>query len=372
MEYKKLIDTYPNSQRINEIVEREYSIGEYYLNREHKKWLGISFYDFVEHPSIEIFQTIVNKVPYSEYAPRAQYKSGIILMQLGRYDEARDSFQKTIDNYSDSEWATPAKYQLAIATSKAFPGVDYDSSYLKEATERLDEFIKEHPDAQISSTAQDQLKELRNREAKKAFDTALFYENQDQYKSAVIYLDKVVSIYPDSDYYDMSLEKNQELNELINKNITKKDLAIKGKREEIESRQIDKSRAKENKKREKQEIRDNKINQKQERIATKKEANLQKRQAKLDEKQALRAQKKAVKEEKINSKQGRIQAKKEAKEQRRQERLEDKQALKDETIRRKEELRKSRRSLFSRVFLFWKKDSIQKQKNVEVGEENNE
>jgi len=379
LEYKKLIDTYPNSQRINEVVEREYSIGEYYLNREHKKWLGISFYDFVEHPSIEIFQTIVNKVPYSEYAPRAQYKTGIILMQLGRYDEARDAFQKTIDNYSDSEWATPAKYQLAIATSKAFPGADYDSSYLKEATERLDEFIKEHPDAQISSTAQDQLKELRNREAKKAFDTALFYENQDQYRSAVIYLNKVVSVYPDSDYYDSALEKTQELGELIDKNITRKELEKKEKREEIESKRVDKLRAKENKKREKQEIHDNKINQKQERIQTKKDAKLNKHQAKLDKKQVLRDQKKVAKQAKITVKQERVQAKKDAKLNKRQVKRElkagakaRKQALRQEKISRKEELRKGKKSLFSKVLLFWKKDSIQKQENIEGGEESDE
>jgi len=135
--YQKVIDSYPNSQRINEVVEREYNIGEYFLNREDKKVLGISKYDFVDHPAIEIFKRIVDKVPYSEYAARAQYKMGMVLMELARYDEARDAFQKVIDDYSDSEWAEPAKYQLALATAKAFPGADYDSTYLKEATDRL-------------------------------------------------------------------------------------------------------------------------------------------------------------------------------------------------------------------------------------------
>ncbi len=99
-EYQKLIDSYPNSQRINEAVEREYNIGEFFLNREQKQLLGMSWYDFVEHPAVEIFNTIVTKVPYSEYAPRAQYKLGMMFAQLGRYDEARDAFQKVIDNYS--------------------------------------------------------------------------------------------------------------------------------------------------------------------------------------------------------------------------------------------------------------------------------
>jgi len=85
LEYHKVVDSYPNSQRISEIIEKEYNIGEYFLNREHKQWLGLSLYDFVEHPSIEIFRKIVDKAPYSEYAPRAQYKLGILFMHLARY-----------------------------------------------------------------------------------------------------------------------------------------------------------------------------------------------------------------------------------------------------------------------------------------------
>ena len=99
-------------------------------------------------------------------------------MELGRFDEARDAFQKTIDTYSDSEWAAPAKYQLALATAKAFPGAEYDSTYLEEAANQLDEFIENHPEADISSQAQTQLTTLRNNEAKKIFEIAEFYEKQ--------------------------------------------------------------------------------------------------------------------------------------------------------------------------------------------------
>lgn len=198
--YEKVVSSYPNSQRINEVVEREYNIGEYFLNREPKKWLGVSVYDFVDHPSIEIFKKIVDDVPYSPYAARAQYKMGILLLKLGRYDEARDAFQKVGDNYPDSEWASPAKYQLAIATSKASGGADYDSTAVNEAARKLEEFVKNHPDAEISPQATAQLKELRNREAKKNFDIAKFYEIQKQYKAAKTYYDIVIDRYPDSNY----------------------------------------------------------------------------------------------------------------------------------------------------------------------------
>lgn len=313
LEYQKLIDSYPNSQRISEVIEREYNIGEFYLNREYKKWLGLSLYDFAEHPSIEIFRRIVDKAPYSEYAPRAQYKLGIILIQLGRYEEARDAFQKVIDNYSDSEWVAPAKYQLAIATSKAFPGADYDSSYLAEATKRLDEFIKDHPQAQISSTAEKQLRELKNREAKKNFDIAEFYERQDKYKSALMYYTKVVNNYPESDYYDISSERIRELNELIKGNITRSDLEKRKKRETVEDKKTEKIRFKEEKIREKQALRQERLQKKQE---------LQRRKAK--KKKELIRRKQELREQRILKKQKRRKEAEVFKEQKRQENLEKK------------------------------------------------
>jgi outer membrane assembly lipoprotein YfiO len=243
--YQKVIDSYPNSQRINEVVEREYNIGEYFLNREHKKVLGVSVYDFVDHPAIEIFKRIVDKVPYSQYAPRAQYKMGMVLMELGRYDEARDAFQKLIDNYGDSEWASPAKYQLALATASAFPGAEYDSTYLQEATERLDEFIEDHPEAKISSQAKEQLNTLRNSEAKKNFDIGQFYEKQNKYRSALIYYKKVVDNFPDSDHYAIALERIEDLEELAEEGITKKELIQREKKAAAQVKKEEKIKRKE-------------------------------------------------------------------------------------------------------------------------------
>ncbi|MFH1504687.1 MAG: tetratricopeptide repeat protein [Candidatus Omnitrophota bacterium] len=328
LEYQKVVDSYPNSQRINEIIEREYNIGEYFLNREYKNWMGMSLYDFVDHPSIEIFRRIVQKAPYSEYAPRAQYKLGMILMQLGRYGESRDAFQKIIDNYSDSEWAAPAKYQLATATAKAFPGSDYDSTYLEEASERLDEFIKEHPEAQISAQAQDQLRQLRDREAKKLFDTALFYENQDCYPSAKLYYIKVIDNYSDSNYYQASLEKIDELDELIRGNITKKELREAEKQGADTVKRNQKLRLKkatilthkelrEKKIKDKKELREKKMKRKLELKEERVKLKEIKKNQKLKRKKAQKAKKLSARIEKIKKKEEAKQRKIEERENRR-------------------------------------------------------
>ncbi len=210
--YKRIIQSYPNSKRINEAIERKYNIGEYFLKREPRKILGMSVYDFVEHPSVRIFKSIVELTPYSDYASRAQYKLGVIFLELGRFDQARSAFQKVLDDYSESRWAPPAKYQLALATAKAFPGVDYDSTYLESASQRLDQFIEDHPEAEISEQARQHLSGLRNKEAKKVFETAEFYRRHRRPQSAKVYLEKIISDFPDTDYYQKAKESIDKLN----------------------------------------------------------------------------------------------------------------------------------------------------------------
>lgn len=211
--YQKVIDSYPNSKRTQEIIEREYNIGEYFLNREPKKWLGISLYDLVEHPSIEIFTKIVESAPYSPYASRAQYKLGILLAKLGRYEEAKKEFEKLLDNYPDSEWAEAAKFQLAMVSAKVSYGAEYDGTYRKEAMRGLKEFLEKHPQAKLSQEAERQLKILKEEEAKKNFDIARFYEKQKKIKSAVLYYRIVVENFSDTTYAEKAKEALERLKE---------------------------------------------------------------------------------------------------------------------------------------------------------------
>ena len=213
LEYQKVINTYPNSQRIQEIAERMYHLGEYFFEREPSKWFGFSMYDFVEHPSIEIFKQIIEDAPYSDFAPAAKYKLGIIYTKLERYTEAKDTFQELLDNYPESEWAEAAKYQLALTSAQASSGVEYDAASRKEALEQFEDFLKTHPDTQLAQGAQGQFNELRNDEAKKHFSTAQFYEKQRKIQSAVIYYEVVVNKFSDTEYAELARRRLERLKE---------------------------------------------------------------------------------------------------------------------------------------------------------------
>jgi outer membrane assembly lipoprotein YfiO len=203
--YQKVIDVYPFSERIQEIIQREYKIAEAFMSGKKRKALGIVLP--VDNPAIEIFAKIVENSTYGPLAPAAQYKLGLVLKGLMRYYEAEEAFNKVITNYPKSEWVTPAKFQLAACRAAASKGTEYDQGAAEEAKEKFEEFLEQHPDAVLSRDAQTNIAQLREKEAQSSFDIGRFYEKQNLNDAAKIYYNEIVVNYPDSTWAARALER---------------------------------------------------------------------------------------------------------------------------------------------------------------------
>lgn len=211
LEYQKVISRYPNSMRIQEAIKRSYDIGERFLTWEPKRFLGVPITALEDHPSIEIFKKVVEVGPYSEYAPKALYKMGVLLLEKKRFEEAKDTFKKLIDEYPQDQLFLGAKYKLALAISKTSLRLDYDQSATKEARQKMEDFIKQHSSSDKVNEAAKQLSSLQAKEAEKNFNTACFYEKQDKTQSALIYYRLVISQYPNSPVASAAEEKIKSL-----------------------------------------------------------------------------------------------------------------------------------------------------------------
>lgn len=208
--YQMVIDKYPFSERIQEIVEREYRIADDFMTGKAKrKALGVTLP--VDNPAVEIYAKIVENSTYGPFAPKAQYKLGLVLKSLLRYYEAEEAFNKVISNYPNSEWVDPAKYQIASCRAAISRGPEYDQGAAQEAKQKFEEFVKEHPDATLSLDAEKNINELREKEAHSSYNIALFYEKQKQIESAKIYYQDTIDSYPDSEWAKKSEEKLKAL-----------------------------------------------------------------------------------------------------------------------------------------------------------------
>lgn len=205
--YQKVIDKYPFSERIQEIIEREYKIAEEFMAGEKRKSMGMALP--VENPAIEIFTKIIENSTYGPKAGAAQYKLGLVLKGLSRYYEAEEAFNKVISNYPNSEWVEPAKFQLASCRQAVSRGPDYDRGAASEAKKKFEEFVREHPDVSLSKKAEEHIRDLAEKEAQAQFNTGRFYEKQKAYTAAKIYYDEIINRYPDSLWAARALERLQ-------------------------------------------------------------------------------------------------------------------------------------------------------------------
>jgi len=205
--YQKIIDKYPFSERIPQIIEHEYKIAEIFMAGEKRKTIGLNLP--IENPAIEIFTKVIENSTYGPLASAAQYKLGLVLKGLGRYYEAEDAFNKVITNYPDSEWTEAAKFQIASCRAAVSKGPSYDQGATKEAKEKFEAFVKEHPDANLSGDAQNNIERLNEQEAEGSYKIGRFYEKQKAYEAARIYYNEVINNYSNSAWAAKALERLQ-------------------------------------------------------------------------------------------------------------------------------------------------------------------
>lgn len=203
--YQKVIDTYPFSERIGEIIEREYKIAEEFISGVKRKAIGITLP--VENPAIEILAKVVENSTYGPLASKAQYKLGLLLKGLLRYYDAEEAFNKVITNYPDSEWADAAKFQIAACRSAVSRGAPYDQGAAQDAKTRFEAFVKEHPEAILSEEARKNIDQLKDKEAESNFSIGRFYEKQKDFESAKVYYSEVINNQPDSPWAIKAFER---------------------------------------------------------------------------------------------------------------------------------------------------------------------
>lgn len=195
--YQKTIDSYPFTEKIDEIVEQEYKIGNLFLTGQKAKILGVAILPALDK-AIEIFKKVTENAPYSKHAPMAQFKIGQAYKKAGSFDEAIVEFRVLVDTYPESELVDDAKYEIAYCTYKASLKPHYDQTPTDAAIKQFEEFAEQEADETLTVEAEEALRDLKEKKAESLYEVAAFYEKRKQYQSALIYYNEVLETYPDT------------------------------------------------------------------------------------------------------------------------------------------------------------------------------
>ena len=210
-EYQVVIDKYPFSELAVDIVQKQYDIGVQLLENANNRGKFIDALSGADYNVIDVFKTVIKNAPYGDLAAPSQYKIGLYLQEKQVYQEARDEFEKVVNDYPDSEWSKAAKYQIAHVDAKRSTDAQYDQKITQAAVDEFDDFVEMYPDAELSEQAKEQIYHLREKEAENSFVVAQFYEKQKNYKAAKIYYQVVVDDFESSSWASESLKKIREM-----------------------------------------------------------------------------------------------------------------------------------------------------------------
>ena len=206
--YQLVIDKYPFTERVDEVVEREYRIANLFYTGQKAKMLGMAILP-AKPKAIEIFSKVVENAPYGKYADVAQYKLGQCYMDMHDYINAALAFKEIIENYPKSPLIDDAKYQIAICAASSTTGPEYNEEDTDKAIKEFKDFVNRYPDSNMEKEARNFIERLENQKAQNIFNVARFYEKQGNFDSAIIYYEEILDKYPESNLAPEALERLQ-------------------------------------------------------------------------------------------------------------------------------------------------------------------
>jgi len=213
-QYQKIVETYPKSENVQEVLQRQYAIATRFLDGQwFKLWGYIPAFPSMDRTA-GLFEKIVKNKPYSEVAPHAQLRIGAAREKQKHFPEAVKAYELAADRYHDRPViAADALYRAGIAYQKQARTAEYDQSAAGKAIDTFSDFVQYFPDDRRATEAQKAIASLKTEQARGNFQTAQYYEKlagrrdgdvlpggHDPWRSPLIYYNEVLLLDPNSSY----------------------------------------------------------------------------------------------------------------------------------------------------------------------------
>jgi outer membrane protein assembly factor BamD len=214
--YQKVFENYPKSEKLDEVLQRQYQIALRFLGGQRfKLWGLIPFFPDMEKTA-GLFEQIVKSGPYSSVAPQAQLSIGSAHEKRREYIEAVAAYERAADRYNDQPViASEAVYRAGQAYGKQARTAEYDQGTAGQAIATFTDFITLYPDDKRVPEAKRFISLLKDEQARGSFQTAAFYASRKKWNGALIYYNEVLLQGPSSPYATQAREKIDEIKKRI-------------------------------------------------------------------------------------------------------------------------------------------------------------
>ncbi|MGH7496198.1 MAG: outer membrane protein assembly factor BamD [bacterium] len=157
------------------------------------------------------FRIITLNAPGSAVVDRAQFYLAECHFHMEEFIIAAAEYEKVLRLYPRSEYLDDAQHKIALCYFELSPKADLDQKYTERAVEEFQKFLEDYPASELKEQASQKLEELRNKLAKKEYNSADLYRRLSYFESALVYYDEVLNRYYDTIYAEPSLYYKAEI-----------------------------------------------------------------------------------------------------------------------------------------------------------------
>lgn len=152
--------------------------------------------------AIRIFEEIRIQAPTSAVAAEAMYLQGMSRYKMESFSAAAVDFRNVRRNYSSSPFAARSQFMVGESYYGLSPRAELDQTYSLHALNEYQIFLRDFPRAEQSliDSAHTRLKGIRGKLAHKVLLAAELYVKTEEFKSAVLYFERVLDQYYDTEY----------------------------------------------------------------------------------------------------------------------------------------------------------------------------
>ena len=214
--YQQVFEKYPRSDKLEDVVQRQYQIGLRFLGGQRFKLFGlIPFFPDMDKTA-GMFEKIVASGPYSAVGPKAQLGLGAAREKQKNYPEAVTAYERAADRYHDLPViAADAVYQAGFSYSKQAQTAGYDQGTAGQAIATFTDFITLFPNDPRVTEAKRIITVLKEEQSHGNYMIATYYEGQKRWNGALIYYNEVLVQGPDSRYAAVSRQRIDQIKKYI-------------------------------------------------------------------------------------------------------------------------------------------------------------
>lgn len=214
--YQKVFENYPRSEKLNDVLQRQYQIALRFLGGQRFKLWGLipTFPDMEK--TAGLFEQIVKSGPYGPVAPDAQLSIGTAHEKRREYTEAVSAYERAADRYHDQPIiAAEAVFRAGLAYAKQAKTAEYDQGTAGQAIATFNDFITLFPNDNRVAEARRLIGLLKEEQARGSFETAKFYADRKKWNGALIYYNEVLLQGPSSPYAAPAREQIDQIKKRI-------------------------------------------------------------------------------------------------------------------------------------------------------------